>query len=226
MLRTVPARRVAWSLTVVTLLLIGSLGLAQGQSGYPTMAISTPTTRPGPTAQEDFGCSLQIAGTDFDRNLYGTCTVSDPWWYSFSCAQTPIQGEPWKPAADLPVDTSFVWHPWLKLPSSHGEVVVTLWWGNRPIPAANASGVSPFGKFSISVTFPVPVRSVELVATTPQGGSSLKTAGEVYEYFHDARIWNVDEIRPPVAGCWSYTILATTEQGDKMNLPFTFVVTD
>lgn len=202
---------------IVALGLFGSLGLAAAQ----------PATPESPESQEDYGCVIYRGGPNFNRSLFYTCTLSEPWWFSFSCAQTPVQNGPWSPAQDLPVSSPHVWRPWLNLPSASGDVVVTLWFGSRPMPAGEAAMLhGPHNAADIGITFPVPMESVMLTASEPGAANSLEFSGKRNAYADDPRVWDVDAVNPPSAGCWEFTIVGTPEQGSEVRVPFTFVAVE
>ena len=208
------SRSVLVALPVV--LALGAIGIAGAQ----------PATPLPPGKQEDYGCVSYRMGSDFNRNLYETCTQSTAWWESFSCDQTPIQNGPWTPPNDGPVASSpFEYNPWLHLETERGDVVVMLWFGSRPIPAGDY-GEKLHGAADISIIFPTKVRSMSLTASEPAVTDVLELQAHPSTYVTDGTVWDVDASNPPKAGCWTYTITATTEGGTEIRVPFTFVAVE
>lgn len=176
--------------------------------------------------QEDYGCVSFRTGSNFNRGLYETCTQSSAWWDSFSCAQTPIQHGPWVPPGDRPGAASpFKYSPWLHLETDREEVVVILWFGSRPIPAGNYDE-KPRGLAFVSIVFPRAVSSVSLTASEPSVADVLELQPTPSRSGIDGTIWDVDRINPPTAGCWTYSIMATTDDGTEIRAPFTFVAVE
>ncbi|MGC4192363.1 MAG: hypothetical protein QM589_14530 [Thermomicrobiales bacterium] len=173
------------------------------------------------------GCVIQNTSTTGTPVPADGCTVSAPWWWSSTCEQTPIQVTPWTPPKDLPdLDASYQSAPWLKLSSDQGDVIVMLWFGNRPVPVKRYADQHDFQNVAaITIVSPKPMTSVTL---------GLKSISAQMEYTLDAtpnaearsaNVWDVEMINPPLAGCWDYTIKGTTQDGKTLSAPFTFVVT-
>lgn len=202
--------------TLPVVLALGATGPAGGQ----------PATPMPNGEQEDYGCVSYRTGSDFNRNLYGTCTQSTAWWESFSCEQTPIQNGPWVPPNDRPGASSpFKYNPWLQLETGGGDVVVMLWFGSRPIPAGNYAE-KPHGVADISIIFPTNVSSAGLAASGPSATDVLELPARPSSFVTDGTVWDVGEINPPKAGCWTYSIIAMTEGGTEIRAPFTFVAVE
>lgn len=207
-------RSVLLALPVV--LALGAFGIAGGQ----------PATPLPPGEQEDYGCVSYRTGSNFNRNLYETCTQSTAWWESFSCNQTPIQNGPWTPPNDEPGASSpFKYNPWLHLETDGGDVVVMLWFGSRPIPAGDYSE-KLHGAADISIMFPTQVRSVGLSASEPSVTDVMELQAQPSTYVTDGTVWDVDASNPPKTGCWTYIITAATEEGTEIRVPFTFVAVE
>lgn len=209
-----------WRQTVLVALpvalVLGTIGISGAQPATPLPE----------GEQEDYGCVSYRTGSNFNRNLYETCTQSSAWWDSFSCEQTPIQHGPWVPPNDQPGAASpFKYNPWLHLETEHGEVVVMLWFGSRPIPAGNYDE-KPRGVAEISIVFPTNVRSVGLTASEPSVTTVLELQARPSSFVTDGTVWDVSEVNPSKAGCWTYTIIATTDGGTEFRVPFTFVAVE
>lgn len=203
-------------LALPVVLALGAIGPAGGQ----------PATPMPDGEQEDYGCVSYRTGPEFNRNLYGTCTQSTAWWESFSCKQTPIQNGPWVPPNDRPGAASpFKYNPWLHLETDGGDVVVMLWFGSRPIPAGNYAETLR-GVADVSIIFPTSVSSVSLAASEPTVTDALELQPRPSTFVTDGTVWDADEINPPKAGCWTYSIIATTEGGTEIRAPFTFVAVE
>ncbi len=211
-------RHLRWSALVAlpVVLALGAIRPARAQ----------PATPLPPGEQEDYGCVSYRTGSNFNRNLYETCTQSMAWWESFSCDQTPIQNGPWTPPNDVPVASSpFKYNPWLHLEADGGDVVVMLWFGSRPIPAGDY-GDKLHGAADISIIFPTNVSSMSLIASEPSVTDVLELQARPSSFVPDGTVWDVDASNPPKAGCWTYTITATTEGGTEIRVPFTFVAVE
>jgi len=176
--------------------------------------------------QEDYGCVSYRTGSNFNRNLYGTCTQSTAWWESFSCDQTPVQNGPWTPPNDEPGASSpFKYNPWLHLETDHGNVVVMLWFGSRPIPAGDYSE-KLHGAAAISLIFPEEMSAVRLTASEPAARDVLEFQAHLNSFVSDGTVWDIDATNPPQAGCWTYVIAATTTEGAETLVDYTFVAVD
>jgi hypothetical protein len=215
-------RRLRMTLSLVVLLAVilptPSLGIAQSAS---------PAASPPATPQQGNGCTIQDTSTTGDLIPSDGCTVSDPWWWSYTtCEQTPIETTPWSPPADLPqLGPAYRATPWLALPSEHGEVIVMLWFGSRPVPVKQYADRHDFHNVAaITIIFPQMVKAVSLDATSISAQMSFTFPTGPNRDAHSGQVWNVEMINPPVAGCWDYTIEGVTEGGETLSVPFTFVV--
>ncbi|MGI8963884.1 MAG: hypothetical protein ACR2GI_05210 [Thermomicrobiales bacterium] len=104
-------------------------------------------------------------------------------------------------------------------------MVVILWFGSRPIPAGNFEE-KPRGLAFISIMFPKAVESVILTASEPSTTDVLELQPSRSRSGIDGTVWDVDRINPPGAGCWTYTIMATTDEGTEILAPFIFVAVE
>jgi len=105
--------------------------------------------------------------------------------------------------------------------------VVTLWFGSRPMPAGEAAALhGSHNAAGVGITFPVPMESVKVTASEPGMADGLEFSGKKNGDANDSRVWDVDAINPPSAGCWKFTIIATPDRGAELLIPFTFVVVE
>lgn len=106
-------------------------------------------------------------------------------------------------------------------------MVVTLWFGSRPMPAGEAAALhGSHNAADIGITFPIPMESVAVTASAPGLADRREFAGTRNAVANDPRVWDVDAINPPVAGCWTFSIIGTPEEGTELRAPFTFVAVE
>lgn len=100
-----------------------------------------------------------------------------------------------------------------------------LWFGNRPVPVKQYADRHDFQNVAtITVIVPQPLKSFSLKLKSISAQMSFALPSGPNPDAKSARVWDVEMINPPVAGCWDYTIEGTTEDGKTLSAPFTFVV--
>ena len=159
---------------------------------------------------------------DLGTSLPDGCGLSDGWWTSWAdCAITPVHNEPWMEKGH---GAGLAGIPWIPIPMGMVGATAHLFFGNRPLPVGDTF---PDGSAYTKVlwTFSEPVRDFGVTAMNagrPDSPVDVVETGPANTSSDSSNEWP-SYLAVPDAGCWTFTLTATTRAGEVVTGTFTYV---
>jgi hypothetical protein len=178
------------------------------------------------TSANVLGCTIwrtgSVAGVELDPN----CTLSPPWWDSYSsCRITPIHADVWTATSDADAGLALI--PWVAPEATGAKIVGHQFYGNRPL---HTDATFPDGSMAkVLWQFDPAVLGLTLIAHDL--GDRSKAPVEI----HDVGAANTTSglstdwpsyVRIPTPGCWRVDLDATTATGQAVHASVTYIVVD